>query len=97
MAPGASNNCGTATGDCYEVSVSSVSGISKPSAPSVARPATHWDATLTETPSTGEAAKVWTLHVGDSFTDVPRSHVFYSVIERILHNGVTTGCTPSPG
>ena len=27
--------------------------------------------------------------------DVPTSHVFYQFVERILHNGVTTGCTPT--
>jgi len=93
VAPGATNNCGSATGDCYAVGVSSVTGASKSLAPSVARPSTHWDATVTETPSTGEAPKAWTLHIGDSFTDVPRNHVFYQFVERILHSGVTTGCT----
>jgi hypothetical protein len=83
---GATSDCGTATGNCYEVSVSSVS------APTVARPGTHWDTTLTETLSTGEPAKVWTLHVGESFTDVPKSNPFYSFIERVLHFGITAGC-----
>ena len=36
------------------------------------RPATHWDAQLQETLSAA-APKTWTLHVGDSFTDVPRT------------------------
>jgi hypothetical protein len=60
-----------------------------------ARPAgAHWDATLTENLSLG-GSQVWTLHVGDSFTDVPRSEPFYAKIETLLHNGVTLGCTPT--
>ena len=35
----------------------------------------------------------WSVHVGDSFTDVPRSHPFYRKIETLFHNGVTLGCT----
>jgi hypothetical protein len=77
--------------DCYQISVSSVS---EAEAPSVARPATHWDSTVTETLSGGQGSKVWTIHVGESFTDVPKSHVFYSFIEKLLHFGVSTGCTP---
>lgn len=61
----------------------------------VARPAHHWDASFTETPSstpfTPMAPKVWTLHVGDSFVDVPRSSVFYRFIESIFHDQVTAG------
>ena len=41
----------------------------------------------------GGATKTWTLHVGDSFTDVPRSQTFYKRIETLLHNGITAGCT----
>jgi hypothetical protein len=75
-------NCFDATGNCYTVSVS---------APA-ARPATHWDATFKET-LTGGTNKTWTLHVGDSFTDVPRSQAFYTKIETLLHTGITAGCT----
>src|SRR5262249_6615976 len=82
VASGATSNCASATGNCYEIGVSS---------PSV-RPSTHWDAMLVETLSTGER-RGRVIHVGESFTDVPRSHIFYSFIERILHNGVTVGCT----
>ena len=71
--------------DCYGVSVS---------APP-ARPATHWDATITEpiTPDALGQMKRWTLHVGDSFTDVPRNSPFYRFVETLLHHGVTGGCT----
>jgi hypothetical protein len=81
IAVGASDECA----DCYAVQVS------KPAV----RPATHWDATFTEIPSTGDPAKAWTLHIGDSFTDVPRSHLFYKKIETLLHRGITSGCTPT--
>jgi hypothetical protein len=80
---GATNNCATATGNCYEL------GVSNP----LLRPATHWDASFTETLSEGDPPLLRKLHIGQSFTDVPKNHVFYQFVERILHNGVTTGCT----
>jgi hypothetical protein len=67
--------------DCYVVSVDD---------PAV-RPAQHWDATVDETLSNG-AAKTWTLHIGESFADVPDTHMFYSFIETIFHYGITGGC-----
>ncbi len=75
IATGASAQCT----DCYSVHIMAVS-----------RPATHWDATVDELLSTG-ASKTWTLHVGDSFTDVAHDG-YYPFIETILHNGVTGGC-----
>ena len=56
------------------------------------RPGTHWDGGFVENMSEG-GAHLWTLHVGDSFTDVPRSEPFYKKIETMLHHGITTGCT----
>jgi hypothetical protein len=56
------------------------------------RPDTHWDAQFTETLDAG-GSQVWKLHLGDSFSDVPRSQPFYRKIETLLHNGITTGCT----
>ncbi len=60
----------------------------------------HWDATFIETPKTpatpatpDDAPMKWTVHIGDSFTDVPRSYPFYRKIETLFHNGVTLGCT----
>ena len=81
-APGALADCYTATPahDCYQVTVSGP------------RPAPHWDATFDETLSLGGAPKSWTLHVGESFTDVPVSQQFYRFIENIFHNGITGGC-----
>ena len=55
------------------------------------RPATHWDGGFVESVSGG--GHLWRLHVGDSFTDVPRSQPFYKKIETMLHHGITTGCT----
>ena len=55
------------------------------------RPGTHWDGELDETLSGG--GRVWPLHVGDSFSDVPRTQPFYKKIETLLHTGITSGCT----
>lgn len=74
-------DCLASTANCYLFSVSDPA----------ARPATHWDATFKEQ-VTGGVAKTWLLHVGDSFTDVPRSNPFYAKIETMLHTGITAGC-----
>ncbi len=76
------SSCLNGTGNCYVVRVSNPA----------TRPATHWDALLTEQPSVG-LAKVWKLHVGRSFTDVPVTQPFYKKIETLFHNGITAGCT----
>ena len=55
------------------------------------RPVPHWDATFDENLSLTHL-KSWTLHVGDSFTDVPTSQQFYVFIENLFHNGITGGC-----
>jgi hypothetical protein len=73
-------DCSSATGDCYEVSVT------RP-----ADPIGHWDAPFEETLSNGET-KTWFLHVGETFGDVARAEPFYSFIETAVHNGVTAGC-----
>ena len=82
-AAGASVSCND-TSNCYALSLSNPA----------TRPASHWDATFTETLSTGDM-KAWTLHVGKSFTDVPTSQIFYKKIETIFHAGITTGCSPT--
>ena len=79
---GATADCHSATGDCYEVSVSNPG----------TRPAAHWDTQLQETLSAA-APKTWVLHVGGSFTDVPSTQPFYKRIETLLHSGITAGCT----
>jgi hypothetical protein len=84
VAAGAASDCRGATGTCYQFAVSTP----------VTRPATHWDAHFHESLN-GFVSKTWTLHVGDSFTDVPRTQPFYKKIETLLHNGITGGCTPT--
>jgi hypothetical protein len=59
------------------------------------RPATHWDTAFTETLSIPGIAKVWKLHIGNSFSDVPSNFGFYQKIETVFHNGITVGCTPN--
>ncbi len=81
---GGTANCWGATMDCYAVAIE---------VPTT-RPALHWDVEMTETLSTG-TARTWTLHLGDSFADVPRSHWAYRYVETILHSGVTVGCGAS--
>jgi uncharacterized repeat protein (TIGR01451 family) len=81
VAAGGQVACAGPTGDCYELDVPVPD----------ARPATHWDARVTETTSTG-AIRSWTLHLGDSFPDVPRAYFAYRFVETIFHNGVTAGC-----
>ena len=77
---GAIGDCDSATGDCYRMTVFGP------------RPSAHWDATFTESLSPSAVSKSWTLHVGDSFPDVPESDLFYTFIENLFHNGVTAGC-----
>ena len=74
----------SACADCYRV------GVSAPAA----RPVTHWDATAVEsiTPDAQGQRKGWKLHVGESFTDVPRANPYYRFVETLLHRGVTAGC-----
>jgi hypothetical protein len=77
---GSTHDCFTATGDCYVMTTSDPAS----------RPAAHWDATFTE--ALLGSTKVWTLHVGESFPDVPSSQQFYGFIENLFHNGITGGC-----
>jgi hypothetical protein len=71
--------------DCYQLGVGFTG----------TRPATHWDATFTErlTPDTLGQTKQWQLHVGESFTDMPKTSGYYRFVETLLHKGVTGGCT----
>ncbi len=87
---GATANCYDATGNVYFLAVEG------------ARPAVqHLDAgvselvaesTIASSPGAPSMTKVWRLHVGESFADVPTAHPFYRFIENIFHNGVTGGC-----
>lgn len=80
VAAGATVSC-SSVGNCYRLSVSNPGS----------RPAFHWDASSAEVLSS-YGFQAWQLHLGDSFLDVPRSHVFYRFIETVLHRGVTSGC-----
>jgi cysteine-rich repeat protein len=66
--------------DCYLLAV-----------PVQTRPSLHWDTTVDEILSTS-GQKTWTVHIGESFPDVPRAHPFYAFIENLFHNRVTGGC-----
>jgi len=79
VAAGDLASCGT---DCYSLNIAASS-----------RPAIHWDSTILETVAPTGATKTWTLHVGESFTDVAVSHNFYRFVETLFHNGVTGGCS----
>ena len=81
IAPSATSSCLDAD-DCYALTVSDPAG----------RPENHWDVTVRETLSNGDAT-TWTLHLGESFLDVPVTDIFYPFVETVLHAGVTLGCT----
>ena len=65
VADGATMQCA----DCYSVSVSNPP----------TRPTQHWDASAVESivPSTQGPQKLWLLHMGGSFPDVPLTNGFY--------------------
>ncbi len=92
LGPIATSNCWDATTSCFELQITG------------ARPVTHWDALLDETVNptpivsggVPPPSHTWTLHVGESFPDVPASHQFYAFVETIFHNGVTGGCAAAP-
>jgi photosystem II stability/assembly factor-like uncharacterized protein len=83
--PMGSNDCNDGSPDaCYTVSVGAIG----------TRPATHWDGIVQEDLlATGGFGNNWKLHIGDSFTDVPRTHLFYRRVEALLHHGITAGCS----
>jgi len=73
--------------DCYTVAIGNPSP----------RPGVHWDGKVLELlqPDVQGQEKLWTLHVGRSFDDVPATSPFYTFVERLLHHGVTGGCAPT--
>ncbi len=81
IAAGATADCASTTADCYTVSVSNPA----------TRPVQHWDASLSESVSSGDS-KAWTVHIGGSFADVLASSGVYRFVETLLHDGVTGGC-----
>ncbi len=80
IAGGATADCHDATGNCFQITVSG------------ARPVPHWDATLTEVLTVENTRWARTIHVGNSFPDVPTTHPFYAFIENLFHSGATGGC-----
>ena len=78
LADGAQASCGA---NCFAVRASATT-----------RPLTHWDASATEEMNTGHRA-LYAVHVGESFSDVPRTNPFYRYVETLLHRGVTSGCS----
>ncbi|MCU0291740.1 MAG: S-layer homology domain-containing protein [Thermoanaerobaculaceae bacterium] len=56
------------------------------------RPAQHWDATFVEEVLPEGQLKTWSLHVGESFSDVPTWDFAYPFIENLFHNKITHGC-----
>jgi hypothetical protein len=71
--------------DCYSLQITSGT-----------RPAIHWDTIALERVDPPGAPKLWTLHVGDSFDDVPpATNIYYRFIETIFHHRVTAGCLGS--
>ena len=85
---GGTADCQTATGDCYNFTILQNSPGTRPHNADHPR---HWDATFHEALSSGET-KDWELHLGDSFSDVARSNIFYRFVETIFHNHITVGC-----
>jgi hypothetical protein len=83
VAHGAVGDC-VPTGDCYLLATTVPAS----------RPAMHWDATFREdlSPAAPGRSKDWKLHVGESFTDVPTTNVFYRFVETLVHVGATGGC-----
>ena len=81
------NGATTPCSDCYRVAMT-FGGT---------RPAIHWDATFTErlTPDALGQTMPWPVHIGQSFTDVPRTSLYYGDVETLLHRGVTAGCGAS--
>ena len=77
---GVTVDCNSATGDCYLMTITG------------ARPVAHWDATFTENLTFSSVFNTWTIHIGDSFTDVLTSNQFYFFVESLFHSGVTGGC-----
>jgi len=84
LANGATRSCRD-TGNCFFLGVTG------------ARPATHWDTYVTEYASPGFlfAPRARTLHIGESFVDVPRSSPFYRFVETVFHHTVITRCATS--
>jgi len=79
---GTTRSCGTS---CYLLGV----GVPAP------RPLQHIDAAFREDLAWAGAeppTQTWAVHVGGSFTDMPRSSPYYRFAETVFHFGVSGGC-----
>ena len=57
-------------------------------------PSFYFDTSVAQPEGAPDSTTVWTLHIGDSFSDVPRTHPQYRNVETLLHNGLASGCSP---
>ncbi|OGF58630.1 MAG: hypothetical protein A2Y62_02565 [Candidatus Fischerbacteria bacterium RBG_13_37_8] len=60
------------------------------------RSSTNWDFTITESiscPNCCNFPKEFTYHVGNSFSDISVTNIFYPFIENIFHHGISSGCS----
>jgi hypothetical protein len=76
--------------DCYRMTVPPP----PPPSPRGLRPHLHQDVLLEEmiVPDAQGQDKLWRVHVGGSFDDVPASRPAYRFVETLLHHGITGGC-----
>jgi hypothetical protein len=74
-------NCFDEGGNCYELWVSPIG----------TRPSAHVDLVVTEELDVNRDQE-WTVHLGESFTDVAQDYWAYPFVETILHNEITAGC-----
>lgn len=82
LSAGATAQCS----DCYALTLGSAS-----------RPATHWDASVTETltDASTTAIKTWQVHVGNSFGDVGSTAGLYTSVEKLEHRVGDASCGSS--
>jgi hypothetical protein len=78
LAPGGASDCFSATGDCYELSITGT------------RPPGHIDALFIE--GLFDFERLAAMHIGGTFGDVAPGNLFYPFVENLIHNGVTGGC-----
>lgn len=81
LLPGETATC-AAGGDCYRLALS-IDGL---------RRRFHWDATFRELLAGAGTFVKWTVHVGETFADVPRDSPYAPAIETLVHRGATGGC-----
>ena len=93
IASGSTADCGS---NCYAVTVTIGGSGNRPTINTASD--IDWDATMEETPTTTVGSTTaaqqpydWRVHVGNTFTDEPKTDIFYDYVERLVHNHVTFG------